>query len=104
MYDTILYYFNPFFKSGFSSFGHDNACLLYTSSDNACTKLIVKMPPTDSNGSSRVTLTKTQDTVYLKEITAPEGYVVQASSYGVKLVVGSTTKPVSYTHLEPQGL
>lgn len=41
---------------------------------------------------SRVTLTKTQDTVYLKEITAPEGYVVQASSYGVKLVVGSTTK------------
>lgn len=61
-------------------------------SDNACTKLIVKMPPTDSNGSSRVTLTKTQDTVYLKEITAPEGYVVQASSYGVKLVVGSTTK------------
>lgn len=29
-------------------------------SDNACTKLIVKMPPTDSNGSSRVTLTKTQ--------------------------------------------
>lgn len=55
-------------------------------------KLIVKMPPTDSNGSSRVTLTKTQDTVYLKEITAPEGYVVQASSYGVKLVVGSTTK------------
>ena len=44
-------------------------------SDNACTKLIVKMPPTDSNGSSRVTLTKTQDTVYLKEITAPEGYV-----------------------------
>ena len=61
-------------------------------SDNACTKLIAKMPPTDSNGSSRVTLTKTQDTVYLKEITAPEGYVVQASSYGVKLVVGSTTK------------
>ena len=61
-------------------------------SDNACTKLIVKMPPTDSNGSSRVTLTKTQDTVYLKEMTAPEGYVVQASSYGVKLVVGSTTK------------
>ena len=25
MCDTILYYFNPFFKSGFSSFGHDNA-------------------------------------------------------------------------------
>ena len=44
------------------------------------------------NKASRVTLTKTQDTVYLKEITAPEGYVVQASSYGVKLVVGSTTK------------
>ena len=60
--------------------------------DTATVKLIVKMPPTDSNGSSRVTLTKTQDTVYLKEITAPEGYVVQASSYGVKLVVGSTTK------------
>ena len=61
-------------------------------SDNACTKLIVQMPPTDSNGSSRVTLTKTQDTVYLKEITAPNGYVLQAASYGVKLVVGNTTK------------
>ena len=40
-------------------------------------KLIAKMPPTDSNGSSRVTTSKTQDTVYLKEIISNrKGYVV----------------------------
>lgn len=60
-------------------------------SDGACTKLITKMPATDSNGASSVTIEKTQDTVYLKEITAPKGYRVSTSATNVKLVVGSTT-------------
>ena len=48
-------------------------------SDEACTKLITQMPATDKNGKSSVTIIKTQDTVYLKEITAPQGYVVNAN-------------------------
>ena len=60
-------------------------------SDNACTKLIVKMPATDAKGKSSVTLTKTQDTVYLKEISVPAGYVLDAAAYNINLVVGGTT-------------
>lgn len=60
-------------------------------SDKACTKLIVEMPATDSNGKSSVTLTKTQDTVYLKEISVPNGYVLDTTAYNINLVVGSTT-------------
>ena len=59
-------------------------------SDAACTNLIAKMPATDNNGASSVTLTKTQDTVYLKEITAPAGYVVSAKAENINLVVGKT--------------
>lgn len=55
-------------------------------SDEACTKLITQMPATDKNGKSSVTIIKTQDTVYLKEITAPQGYVVNATATNVKLV------------------
>ena len=40
-------------------------------SDKDCTKLITEMPATDKNGSSVAEIIKTQDTVYLKEITAP---------------------------------
>lgn len=61
-------------------------------SDQACTKLITKMPATDDKGASKVTITKTQDTVYLKEISVPNGYVLDSKAYGVKLVVGSVTK------------
>ena len=39
-----------------------------------------------------MTITKTQDTVYLKEISVPNGYVLDSKAYGVKLVVGSVTK------------
>ena len=53
--------------------------------------LIVKMPATDSQGKSSVKLTKTQDTVYLKEISVPAGYVLDASSYNIDLVAGKTT-------------
>lgn len=45
-------------------------------SDKECKNLITKMPATDKNGSSSVEIIKTQDTVYVKEITAPAGYRV----------------------------
>ena len=60
-------------------------------SDAACTKLITQMPATDKNGKSSVTIIKTQDTVYLKEITAPQGYVVNATATNVKLVASKTS-------------
>ena len=58
--------------------------------DEACTKLIKKMPATNAKGESEVKITKTQDTVYLREISAPSGYVLDTKAYGVKLVVGQT--------------
>lgn len=60
-------------------------------SDESCTKLITQMPVTDKNGKSSVTIIKTQDTVYLKEITAPHGYVVNATATNVKLVASKTS-------------
>ena len=60
-------------------------------SDESCTKLITQMPATDKNGKSSVTIIKTQDTVYLKEITAPQGYVVNATATNVKLVASKTS-------------
>ena len=60
-------------------------------SDEACTKLITQMPATGKNGKSSVTIIKTQDTVYLKEITAPQGYVVNATATNVKLVANKTS-------------
>lgn len=60
-------------------------------SNEACTQLITQMPATDANGYSKVTITKSQDTVYLKEITSPTGYVIDTKAYGVKLVAGSST-------------
>lgn len=58
--------------------------------DEACTKLIKKMPATNAKGESEVKITKTQDTVYLREISGPSGYVLDTKAYGVKLVVGKT--------------
>ena len=60
-------------------------------SDKDCTKLITQMPATDQNGSSVAEIIKTQDTVYLKEITAPTGYRLNTSSYNVNLVANQTT-------------
>ena len=60
-------------------------------SDKDCTKLITEMPATDKNGSSVAEIIKTQDTVYLKEITAPTGYRLNTSSYNVDLVANETT-------------
>ena len=60
-------------------------------SDKDCTKLITQMPATDKNVSSVAEIIKTQDTVYLKEITAPTGYRLNTSSYNVNLVANQTT-------------
>ena len=58
--------------------------------DEACTKLIKKMPATNAKGESEVKITKTQNTVYLREISGPSGYVLDTKAYGVKLIVGQT--------------
>ena len=60
-------------------------------SDANCTKLITKLPATDANGEASIQIIKTQDTVYLKEITAPIGYRINATAYNVKLEVSKTT-------------
>ena len=60
-------------------------------SDKECTKLITEMPATDQNGSAVAEVVKTQDTVYLKEITAPSGYRINISAYNVNLVANETT-------------
>lgn len=59
-------------------------------SDKGCTNLITKMPATDKS-SSEAEIIKTQNTVYLKEITAPKGYRLNTSSYNVNLVANQTT-------------
>ena len=61
-------------------------------SDKDGKNLITKMPATDDNGASSVTITKTQDTVYLKEISVPNGYLLDTKAYDVKLVIGGTVK------------
>ena len=59
--------------------------------DKDCTDLITRMPATDSNGASEVEIVMTQDTVYLKEITAPVGYRYNATAYRVALEANKTT-------------
>ena len=61
-------------------------------SDEAGKNLIGKMPATDANGASSITIEKTQNTVYLKEISVPNGYVLDTKAYGINLVIGGTTK------------
>ena len=61
-------------------------------SDEAGKKLIAKMPATDANGASSITIEKTQNTVYLKEISVPNGYVLDTKAYGINLIIGGTTK------------
>ena len=51
--------------------------------DEACTKLIKKIAGNKCKGESEVKITKTQDTVYLREISGPSGYVLDTKAYGV---------------------
>ena len=55
-------------------------------SDEAGKNLIAKMPATDANGASSITIEKTQNTVYLKEISVPNGYVLDTKAYGLSLI------------------
>ena len=71
-------------------------------SDEACTQLITEMPATDANGASTVEIVVTQDTVYLKEITPPKGYVYNASAMGVKVVPGQDSN-LTITNKEIMG-
>lgn len=59
--------------------------------DKACTQLITKMPATNFSGSASVKIPKTQEVVYLKEITAPNGYQYHADSFNVTLEFGGTS-------------
>lgn len=58
--------------------------------DEACTDLIMDMPATDENGATRAELIKTQDTIYIKEKTAPKGYKLNTAVYNVKLETAKT--------------
>lgn len=49
---------------------------------------------TDEKGASSITIEKTQETVYLKEISVPAGYVLDGTSYGINLVIGKPTNKV----------
>lgn len=60
-------------------------------SDKECKTLITKMPATDANGASEVEITKTQDTVYLKEISVPNGYKMSTVVTNINLEAGKTT-------------
>lgn len=62
--------------------------------DEAGKNLITAMPATDKNGASSITIEKTQETVYLKEISVPAGYVLDGTSYGINMVIGKTTNKV----------
>lgn len=71
-------------------------------SDQACRELIVKMPATDEKGASVVEIPKTQDTVYLKEISVPRGYKLNTKAYNVTLETGKTSSK-TITNSEQKG-
>lgn len=49
--------------------------------DEGCTNLIAQLPATDAQGAASVSLVKTQNVMYLKEITVPQGYVGNEQVY-----------------------
>lgn len=73
---------------------------LYT--DKGCTKLLTKMPATDAKGASEVEVVKTQDVLYLKEISVPSGYRLNTSTFNVKLEAAKTST-VNVTNEEQKG-
>ena len=59
--------------------------------DKECSDLITQMPATDSRGASKVTVEKTQDVVYVKEIQPPANYQADPTVYPVDVNIGKTS-------------
>lgn len=59
--------------------------------DKECSDLITQMPATDSKGASKVTVEKTQDVVYVKEIQPPANYQADPTVYSVDINIGKTS-------------
>lgn len=60
-------------------------------SDKECADLIMRMPETDKKGASKVTIEKTQDVVYVKEIQPPANYQADPTVYPVDINIGKTS-------------
>lgn len=60
-------------------------------SDKECADLITRMPETDKKGASKVTIEKTQDVVYVKEIQPPANYQADPTVYPVDINIGKTS-------------
>lgn len=59
--------------------------------DKECSDLITQMPETDKKGASKVTIEKTQDVVYVKEIQPPTNYQADPTVYPVDVNIGKTS-------------
>lgn len=59
--------------------------------DKECSDLITQMLATDSRGASKVTVEKTQDVVYVKEIQPPANYQADPTVYSVDVNIGKTS-------------
>ena len=59
--------------------------------DKECSDLITQMPETDKKGASKVTIEKTQDIVYVKEIQPPANYQADPTVYPVDVNIGKTS-------------
>lgn len=59
--------------------------------DKECSDLITQMPETDKKGASKVTIEKTQDIVYVKEIQPPANYQADPTVYLVDINIGKTS-------------
>lgn len=70
--------------------------------DAECQKEIAKMQATDENGKAVAELWKTMDHVYLKELVAPKGYVLDEQVHEVKLKEGAKVEVVA-ENKEKQG-
>ena len=62
----------------------------------------LRLPATDENGATKAELNMGEGTVYLKEISAPEGYKQNPTVYKVELKVAAT-QTVTVTNEEQKG-
>lgn len=59
--------------------------------DENCSTLLAALPATDQQGKASASLNQTQDVVYLKEITSPQGYLLSAVVTPIDLKNGAQT-------------